>query len=112
MSEAGGAPRIAYAITHGTDPRVFLAEDEHVLSRLLALELVAATPADSLASDQLGVIRRALLEERWADAVAAWIGATDTYVDAYPTERVWSDRDLDEERTSLELRVAPIFDDA
>ncbi len=112
MSGTGGAPRIAYAITHGADPRVFLAEDEHVLSRLLALELVAATRSDSLPSEQLGAIRRALLEERWAYAVATWIGATETYVDAYPSERVWSERDLDEERTSLELRVAPIFDDA
>jgi len=32
-------------------------------------------------------------------------------VDAYPSERVWTAGLLDEERTGLELRVAPIFDD-
>jgi hypothetical protein len=66
----GPLERVAYAVTHEDEPRVFLAEDETVLSRVLAVELVAAT------------------------------------------ERVWSEHQLDEERAGLELRVAPIFDDA
>ena len=32
-------------------------------------------------------------------------------LDGYPDEPVWSDRQLDEERASLELRLAPIFSD-
>src|SRR6185437_6037175 len=86
--------RVAYAVTHDSEPRVFLAEDENVLSRVLALELVAATPAATLARTDLETIRRALLDERWADAVARWIGATGTFVDAYPSERVWSEWQL------------------
>jgi hypothetical protein len=31
----GPVARVAYAVTHGSDPRVFLAEDETVLSRQL-----------------------------------------------------------------------------
>jgi hypothetical protein len=102
---------VAYAVTHESEPRVFLAEDESVLSRVLAVELVAATSPATLGPADLKAMRRALLEERWADAVALWIGATGTYVDAYPSERVWSEQQLDEERAGLELRVAPIFDD-
>jgi hypothetical protein len=108
---SGPVARVAYAVTHEGEPRVFLAEDETVLSRVLAVELVAATSPARLSPADVNVIRHALLEERWADAVAAWIGATGTYVDAYPSERVWSGQQLDEERASLELRVAPIFDD-
>jgi hypothetical protein len=103
--------RVAYADTHESDPRVFLAEDETILSRVLAVKLVAATSPATLGQTDLDAIRRALLEERWADAVALWISTTGNYVDAYPSERVWNEHDLDEERTSLELRVAPIFDD-
>ena len=109
MNSQSGA-FVAYAVTHESEPRVFLAEDETVLSRVLAVELVAATSPAMLGAD-LESIRHALLEERWADAVAQWIGATGTYVDAYPSERVWSEQQLDEERAGLELRVAPIFDD-
>jgi hypothetical protein len=107
----GTVPRVAYAVTHESEPRVFLAEDENVLSRVLAVELVAATTSESLGRSDLEAIRQALLEERSADAVAQWISATGTYVDAYPGERVWSKQQLDEERAGLELRVAPIFDD-
>jgi hypothetical protein len=111
VSEASPA-RVAYAVTHEPDPRVFLAEDESVLSRVLAVELVAATPASHLATNDRDFIRRALLEGRWAEAVGRWIAVTDTYVDAFPSEPVWTEHELDEERAGLELRVAPIFDDA
>ncbi|MDZ4825950.1 MAG: hypothetical protein SGJ13_05720 [Actinomycetota bacterium] len=102
---------MAFAVTHEDPPRVLIAEDEQVLSRLLALELVAATRPSDLNAAQLTAIRDALLDERWADAVVAWIAATDIIVDVYSTEAVRSATHLDELRTSLELRVAPIFDD-
>jgi hypothetical protein len=108
---SGPGGRVAYAVTQESEPRVFLAEDATVLSRVLAVELVAATTPSTLSRIDLESMRRALLEERWADAVTQWISATGIYVDAYPSERVWNERQLDEERAGLELRVAPIFDD-
>ena len=60
--------RVAYAVTHDDPPQVFLAEDEIVLSRVLAVQLVAATPPSSLPAGSVESIREALLEERWADA--------------------------------------------
>jgi hypothetical protein len=101
-------PRAAYAVVRGEDPQVFIAEDEEVLGRVLALHLVAATPAEELGKDA-GAICDALLEERWGDAVYAWMDATGKIVDAYPDEQVWRDADIDAERSNLELRVTPIF---
>lgn len=56
--------------------------------------------------------RAALLEERWADAVAEWIDAIGEPVDGYPDEVVWTERRLDEEVAAMEIRVARIFGDA
>lgn len=101
----------AVAIVQGDPPRVLLAENASVMSRLVALEVVAdADPAD-LPSGQLEAIRRALLEERWADAVVGWIEATGTFVDIYEEYvPIWTERDLDEEAASMEIRVSRIFD--
>jgi hypothetical protein len=59
----------------------------------------------------LGDIRRALLEGRWSDAVFLWMDATGNVIDAYPDEEVWTTQQLDEERASMEIRMAPLFTD-
>ena len=103
----------AFAIVRGEEPRVFLASDGEVISRVLAVHLVAQTQArDVSSSTRLQEMRIALLEERWADAVVAWIEETGTAVDVYDeVPRVWSSNDLDLERATLEMRVAPLFTD-
>jgi len=96
----------------GSDPaQVFLATDEAVLSRVLALKVVARLDPGSLSAGALERIREALLEERWADAVFEWIQATGENVDAYPDDDVWSDTRLDAEVAALEIRLERIFDD-
>jgi hypothetical protein len=103
---------VAYAVVNDDPPRVFVAEDDAVLSRVLALELVAATPASQLSESIVARIRSALLEEQWPQAVSLWMEATGVLVDAYPPEmQVWTAEQLDEERASLELRMTAIFDD-
>lgn len=101
----------AYAIVRGEEPMVVLAEDAQVLSRALALTLVAQLPAASVSSPaRLEEMRQSLLEERWADALVTWMEETDTSVDVYderPT--VWTGAELDEEQASMEIRVAPLF---
>ena len=37
--------------------------------------------------------------------------ATGEVVDAYPDEEVWTTQHLDEERASMDVRVAPLFED-
>jgi hypothetical protein len=102
---------VAVGIVRGDPPEVYLAEDEHVLSRVLALRVVAISDPADYDTDTLDRIRGALLEERWADAVAAWIAAGGEAVDGYPDEPVWTDAQLDADRASMEIRMAPIFHD-
>ena len=101
----------AYAVVRGEDPQVVLADDARVLSRALALTLVAQMPASQVSSPaRLEEMRQSLLEERWADALVAWMEETDTSVDVYDERpRVWTAAELDEEQASLEIRVAPLF---
>jgi hypothetical protein len=102
--------RVAVAIVHTDPPTFFLAEDDDVLSRVLALELVAQTPAETISNEaRLKRIQDALLEERWADALGEWIDETGTVVDAYPDETVWSEQRVDVERATMEIRMAPMF---
>jgi hypothetical protein len=103
----------AWAVVRSEEPRIFLAADADVISRVLALELVAQMPAEQVSSPtHLEQMRSALLEERWADALAAWIEETGTPVDVYPeSPRIWSENDLDLEKATLEIKVAPLFTD-
>ena len=103
----------AWAVVRGDEPRVFLAENEHVISRLLALQLVAKTSPDEVSSRvMLEEIRRALLAEEWAVALATWIEETGSPVDVYPESlKVWTEADLDSDSASMEIRMAPIFAD-
>jgi hypothetical protein len=55
-------------------------------------------------------MRSALLDERWADAVVLWIEETGVAVDVYTeSPKVWSERELDAEQASMEIRMAPLF---
>jgi hypothetical protein len=104
--------RIAFAVVHDDPPSVYVADDVDVLSRVLALELVARTPATEIANlARLERMRAALLEERWADALGEWIDETGRVVDAYPDESVWTEARLDLEHATLEIRMAPLFSD-
>jgi len=81
------------------------------MSRLVAVKVVAASPPSALAPDALEAIRKALLEERWADAVVTWMDATDTFIDIYDEYvPVWSEAELAGEIAAFEVRLAPIFD--
>ena len=102
--------RVALAIVRSDPPQAFVAADEYLLGRLLALQLVAATPPERLGG-YIDDARDALLEERWADAVVTWMHATGETVDAYPDERLWSDAMLDQESVSMAIRMSRIFDD-
>ncbi len=104
--------RVAYAVVHSDPPDVYIAEDEEVLSRVLALHVIARTRATDLRDpSRASLIRSALLAEEWATALGEWIEQTGTVVDAYPDEHIWKDDDLDEERVAFEIRVAPLFRD-
>ena len=109
---AGWPGRVAVAVVRSDPPEVFLASNADVLSRLVALRVVARTHPRDVGVVDVDRIREALLEARWGDAVLAWIEATGQAVDAYPDEQVWTEGRLDEESASLEIRLQRIFEDA
>jgi hypothetical protein len=97
---------------HQDPPEVFIAEDEHVLARLVALKVVAPTSPENLPSSEAARdLRECLLEERWADAILSWVEMSGIVIDAYPDEIVWTEPALDAERAALEIRMAPLFRD-
>lgn len=111
----GAAPRVgAFAIVRLPEPVVFLAEDTEAMSRTLALNLVAQLPAAQVSSPaRLREMREALLEERWADALVAWIEETGTPVDVYEeSSKVWTKAELDLEQASMEIRMSPLFSES
>lgn len=102
--------RVTYALVHHTtdvEPQVLIAKDEDSIGQALALEVVAQTPPDRL-TGHLGAIQDALMEQRWADAVVAWMSATGQVVDVYPDEPIRESL-IDEETIELELLLKPIF---
>ncbi|MDQ3877893.1 MAG: hypothetical protein M3290_06040 [Actinomycetota bacterium] len=101
----------AWAVVHGHEPVVYLAENAETISRALALDLVARLPASEVAdASRLEEMRRALLEERWAHALIVWMEETGTTVDVYEgSPKVWTERELELEQATLEIRMAPLL---
>ena len=101
---------VATAVVHTEPASVYLADDVETLHRLLALELVARTDAgllDGCADD----IRRALLDERWGDAVVTWIRQTGTGIDVYTNNSIYTADDLPVDLIGAQLQFAPLFRD-
>ncbi len=100
---------LAYAVVHHEPPEVLAAEDLDVLHRVLAIKLVAGTPARDLAAGEAEMLRAALIEERWGDAVVHWIDITGVAVDVYGDLRAWTAAELTAETTEFELQFTPLF---
>lgn len=100
-------PSIAYASVRDTE-RVFLAENVEVLARVLAVTLVAdLDPKRNPAITE--IIRAALLEERWADALVAYMEETGTAIDIFDNEPVWTDRRMSLDDAFIDIRMSRIF---
>ena len=100
---------VAYAVVRTEPPQVFLATDVDVLQRVLAVELVARTPPTALEPSERSAICDALLDERWADAVVAWIGRMGVEVDVYTHLHVFGEDDLPADLVGAQLQFAPLF---
>lgn len=103
---------VAYAVVHSDPPEVYLAEDVDVLARLLALELVARTDPKQLRPGAAENLRAALLAERWADALVAWIKHTDMGVDVYTHLHIYTANDLPQDLIGAQLQFTQLFRDA
>lgn len=101
-------PGVATAIVHSEPPAVYLADDVDILHRVLALEVVART-VPSVLGERAGNVRQALCDERWGDAVVAWIRATGTGIDVYTNASVYSADDLPAELIGAQLQFSTLF---
>ena len=99
---------VAYAVVHTEPPSIFLAEDIDVLHRVLALEVVARTDPALLGVAADGV-RASLLEERWGDAVVAWIRAVGTVIDVYDGKSIYTGDDLPADLIGAQLQFTRLF---
>lgn len=101
--------RVAIAIVRGPVPEVFIAEDQETLNWVLALQLIASTPGHRLSPGLRDDLRDALREERWGDAVFAWMQANDLEIDVYSSETLYEASDV--ELAADELQFTPLFAD-
>jgi hypothetical protein len=103
----------AYALVHGDEPQLFLAEDEETMSRVLAGELIGQTSGSEFSSpERLHQVREALVSERWAEALAIWIDETGRAVDVYASEpKIWKSSDEQVKTFAWNIQEAPIFSD-
>ena len=100
----------AWAVVKYDTPQIFVAENAQVISRLIALRVVAATDPRSFKPHHLEAVRDHLLHERWADAVVMWMEATDTLIDVYEEYLpIWTEAMLDSELASMEIRTSRLF---
>jgi hypothetical protein len=100
---------VCCAIVHGDTPDIFLADDLETLHWVLALQLVAQSRADQFTEGTRSVLRDALLDERWADAVTEWMSATGQAIDVYPSHVVFSANSLPADLAAIELQFTPLF---
>ncbi len=101
------ARSVACAVVRDDPPTVYAAEDLETLNWVLALKLVASTPAGDLPVDVRDSLRSALVEERWGDAVESWIRYRDVAVDVYPSMPFFLPADV--ELAPIELQFTPLF---
>jgi hypothetical protein len=100
---------VACAVVRDDPPRVFVAEDMETLHWVLACQLVATTPGHELPPGARETLRHALREERWGDAVFAFIARTGIEVDVYESTELH--RSADAAVGPLELQLTPLFTD-
>ncbi len=100
---------VACAVVRDDPPRLFVAQDLDTLNWVLACQLVANTPGRELPVGERTALRRALREERWGDAVFAFIARTGIAVDVYESTELHAAAEA--AIGPLELQLTPLFTD-
>jgi hypothetical protein len=98
---------VACAVVRDDPPRVFVAQDLDTLNWVLACQLVATTPGRDLPAGERDALRIALTEQRWGDAVFAFIDRTGIAIDVYESTDLFGPSDV--EVGPMELQLTPLF---
>ena len=100
----------AYAVVHRESPEVYFAEDEEVLSEVLARELIALTPSQQFAPLTLRRLRKALLDRQWGTALEIWIENTNIGVDVFAScDMFWTKESVARDSYDLAMKKSPLF---
>jgi len=103
----------AWAVVKEDTPQIFLAENAQVISRLIALKVVAASNPAIFKPHEIDDVQDHLLHERWADAVLMWMEATGTFIDVYEEYvPIWTEDTLDSEVASMAIRTSRLFENS
>lgn len=99
----------AYAVRR-SDPEQppLLADSEETLNKVIALRWIGEwTPTDDAAAEP---VRKAILDERWSDAVVGWMEATGEVLDIYPFGlEIHEQRDYTDEEFGPRVQTTPLF---
>ena len=85
---------VACAVVRDNPPQVFIADDQETLNWVLALRLIAVTPGRELSDGLRDLLRAALREERWGDAVELWM-RNRPEVDVYSSYELYTGGDVE-----------------
>jgi hypothetical protein len=98
----------AYAIRRGEPDAPLLADSEDTLNKVIALRWIGEwEPADHEVAER---VRQAILNERWGDAVVAWMDATGEVLDIYPFGlEIHEARDFPDEEFGPRVQTTPLF---
>ena len=99
----------AYAIRR-SDPESapLLADSQETLNKVIALRWIGEwIPDDDTAA---APVRRAILDERWSDAVIGWMEATGEVLDIYPFNlEIHAAADYPDDEFGPRVQTTPLF---
>jgi len=98
----------AYAIRRSDPDRPLLADSEETLNKVIALRWIAEW--EPAGDSEVEPIRKALLEERWADAVLAWMELTGETLDIFPHGlEIHEARDYPDDEFGVRIQTTRLF---
>lgn len=97
----------AYAVRRSDPDQPLLADSLETLNKVIALRWIGEwTPS----GDDGAHVRRAILEQRWADAVLGWMDATGEELDVFPHGMVIHEaRDYPDDEFGPRIQTSPLF---
>jgi len=99
----------AYAIRSGDTEQPLLADSQETLNKVMALKWIAEwKPTDK--DGGADIVREALLDERWGDAVIAWMEATGETLDIFPFGlEIHEASDYPDDEFGPRIQTTPLF---
>lgn len=101
----------AYAIWRSDPERPpLLADSQDTLNKVIALRWIGEWSPEPDQDPAAQVVRQAILDERWSDAVVAWMNATSEVLDIFPFAlEVHTDAGYPDAEFGPRVQTTPLF---